>query len=147
MKRRLPFALALAAIFPLGGCGPTLSTYLIISAQAELDGAKAADAEKHAVYEYTAASEYLAKAREEQGYADFGPAIDYAYKATELARQAQERAEKEKGKERPPEDLPPDFQPAPEEAAPAGGAPQVIIKKTTVEVVPVNPEEGTRPPQ
>lgn len=146
MKRLLGLLLALVAIPVLGGCGPTLSTYLIINAQAQLDGAEAADAEKFAVYEYTAANEYLAKAREEQGYADFGPAIDYAYKAQELARQAQERAEKEKAKEQPPDEIPADFAPAPEASAPAGGQ-KVIIKKTTVDVVPVNPEEGTRPPQ
>jgi hypothetical protein len=88
----LPIALALT------GCGPVISTYLIVSAQADLDGAKAAEAEKYAVYEYTAADQYLHKAREEQGYADFGPAIDFAFKAQDLAEKATARAQDEKKK-------------------------------------------------
>lgn len=121
-----------------------MSTYLIISAQAELDGAQAAEAEKYALYEYTASSEYLAKAREEQGYADFGPAIDYAFKAQELAVKAKERAEQQREKLRAPDFVPEggeSFSPAP---APA--APRVIIEKkpadaTSVEIVPISPEQ------
>ena len=147
MTRFLAVVFAFAALPILGGCGPALSTYLIISAQTQLDGAKAADAEKYAIYEYTAATEYLAKSREEQGYADFGPSIDYAYRAQELARQAQERAEKEKAKERAPDEIPADFQPAPAVSESLdSGSQRVIIKKTTVDVVPIRPEEGTRPP-
>lgn len=147
MLRNDAFALGLSLAF-LTGCGPSISTYLIVSAQAELDGAKAADAQKYAIYEYTAAEEYLQKAREEQGYADFGPAIDYAYKAQELAKKATERAEKEKTKLRGPDAVPADYEPSHEGAEPQPDQPKVIIKKKTeVEVVPIPTDEGTRPPE
>lgn len=153
MRRHLAFAvLSLGMIPAVTGCGPLMSTYLIISAQAELDGAAAAEAEKYAVYEYTAASEYIAKAREEQGYADFGPAIDYAFKAQELAVKAKDRAEKERDKDRGPGGM--------DDAAAAAAAadyeepsqPKVIIKKTPssssensapvgVQIVPISPEQ------
>src|SRR5688500_17864388 len=40
------------ALLGASGCGPVISTYLIVAAQADLDGAQAAEAEKYAVYEY-----------------------------------------------------------------------------------------------
>ncbi len=80
------------------GCGPILSTYLIVDAEAKLAGAKAAEADRYAIYEYTASEEYLKKAHEELGYADYGPAIDYAYKAADLAAQGTERANEERHK-------------------------------------------------
>jgi len=82
----------LLAATAFGGCGPAISSYVILSAEAQLDGARAAGADKLAIYEYTSAREYLHKAREEQGYADFGAAIDFATKAEELARKSTERA-------------------------------------------------------
>jgi hypothetical protein len=149
-------ALAAAALMTahLTGCGPVISTYLIISAQAELDGAKAAQAEKYAIYEYTAANEYLDKSREEQGYADFGPSIDYAFKANDLAVKARERAESERAKARAPDSLPEGAEPP--VAPTADEAPRVIIEKDDsandgapvgVEIVPIQPEEGNRPPE
>jgi hypothetical protein len=140
----------------LSGCGPVISTYLILSADAELAGAEAAQAERYAVYEYTAASEYLAKAREEQGYADFGPSIDYAFKANELAVKAKERSDKERAKDRGPGEMPPGVE-APPPNDDQSGAPNVIIEKAPeaeeggapvgVEIVPIPTEEGTRPPE
>jgi hypothetical protein len=123
--------LVLLAAPASSGCGPVISTYLIVTAQAELDGAQAAEADKYAVYEYTAASEYLQKAREEQGYADFGPAIDYSYKASELAKKAREHAEKERDKQRAPDAVPEGYGVEVQEPAPpaAPSAPKVIIKK------------------
>ncbi len=120
------------------GCGPVLSTYLILSAQAELDGAKAAEAEKYAPYYYTASEQYLAKAREEQGYADFGPSVEYAWKAKDHAEEARERADLAKKNATPPEQAPAteiDMTPAPRTAVPPTKAP-VIIRKT--------PEGGTQ---
>ena len=67
-------------------CGPLQSAYLIVAARAELEGAKAAHADEFAPYEYTAASLYLDQAEEQQGYAQFGIAIDYAYKAHRFAK-------------------------------------------------------------
>ena len=144
--RRLVVAFAIvAAACSLSGCGPIISTYLIVSAQADLDGAKAAEAEKYAVYEYTAADQYLHKAREEQGYADFGPAIDFAYKADDLAKKALDKAADEKKRQMD--------QPQADWQAPAepGQQPSVIIKKkpedpsVKVKVVPIPTEEGPKP--
>ena len=88
------------------GCGASMSTYLILKAQYELDGAEAAEAEKFAPYEYTAANLYLDKAREEQGYADFGASIKYAWKAEELAIQGRERSNEVKARETAPLEAP-----------------------------------------
>ena len=74
------------------GCGPILSTVLIQQASTELEGAKAAHAEIHAPYEYTGAELYLEKAKEQLGYAEFAPAVDFAYKARELAKRGKEKA-------------------------------------------------------
>lgn len=141
--------LGLPIVSGLSGCGPLISTYLIVSAQADLDGAKAAEAEKYAVYEYTAASEYLHKAREEQGYSDFGPSIDFAYKAMDLAEKATTRASDEKKKLT---ELPDAEWEAPAEDAP-GETPRIIIKKkgeaegddVKVKVVPIPVEPGPSP--
>jgi hypothetical protein len=141
---------ALPALTALTGCGPVISTYLIVSAQADLDGAKAAEAEKYAVYEYTAADQYLHKAREEQGYADFGPAIDFAFKADDLAQKATNRAKDEKKKQM--EQPSADWQ-APTDVAPTGSQPGIVIKKKDeskgddmkVKVVPIPIEQGPRP--
>ena len=140
-------ACALVCLATVTGCGPIISTYLIVGAQADLEGAQAAEAERYAVYEYTAASEYLHKAREEQGYADFGPSIDFAYKAQDLAQKATARAQDEKKKisegpgaewEAPPTET---------------GQPSVIIKKKpdaknnapNIKVVPIPVEDGPKP--
>ncbi len=76
-----------------------MSTSLIIEAEAKLAASKAAEAEKYAPYEFTAATEYLHKAHEELGYADYGPAMDYAYKAAAAADKGVKRASDEKSKE------------------------------------------------
>jgi hypothetical protein len=132
----------------LGDCGPILSTYLIINAQAELDGASAAEAPKYALYEYTMSEQYIHKAREEQGYADYGPAIDYAFKAEEMAKKATEKSNEEKKRllENPSA--------AQWETPTEGGTqPSVIIKKKndekkpdgSLKVVPIPVEEGPKP--
>lgn len=134
----LPFVFLFLPLF--AGCGPLISTQLILSAQAELDGATAAQAETHATYEMVAAQSYLDKAREEQGYADFGPAIDYAFKAEKLAKKARERAVKEREKATPPSEMPFEQSAAGSDEA---DVPQIIIKKTPVAAVPVTSEAGT----
>jgi hypothetical protein len=147
--------LALACVLPFApGCGPVMSTYLILSAQADLDGAQAAEAEKYAIYEYTAATEYLHKAREEQGYADFGPSIDFAYKAGEYAVKGRERAEKEKRNLEAPGEIPlgmPVEEPAPaqkrviiKKSGSASVAPDAEQESVKVRVVPVQPETGPK---
>ena len=151
MRKLAALVVVCAAVLPLTGCGPILSTYLILSAQAELDGAKAAEAEKYAVYEYTAAAEYLHKAREEQGYADYGPSIDYAFKAEEMAKKGTEKSNEEKKRilEQPGATATWD-QPTEQ-----GAQPGVIIKKkdeqnpaaepSKVKIVPIPVEEGPKP--
>lgn len=137
-------ALLCALLGSATGCGPVISSYLIVSAQADLDGARAAESEKFAVYETTAATEFLHKAKEEQGYADFGPAIDYAYKAQDMAQKARAKAEDEKKRQL---EQPGAAWEAPTES---GEQPKVIIKKKgegeagKVRVVPIPVEEGPK---
>ena len=95
---------------------------MIIDAESKLSAAEAAEAEKYAPYEYTAATEYLQKAHEELGYADYGPAIDYAFKAAEAAERGTKKASDEKAKHL---DAPPE---APDGAA----APGVNIKRIDI---------------
>jgi hypothetical protein len=73
-------------------CGPTKSTAVIMDADVQLTAAKTAGAEKLAPYDYTAASQYLHKAREEQGYSDYEEAIDFAEKARSHATVAKQKA-------------------------------------------------------
>ena len=134
MTRRLLAVLGAAVLASLcfTGCGPVWSTSVIVQAQAELDGAKAAEADKHAVYEYTAATEYLHKAREEQGYADFGPAIELAQKAQDFAQRSIARANAAKAVPRPVQAIEPvtSSPPLAPPSAPAPVAPpRIIIKK------------------
>jgi len=121
-------ASALAACTPLlVGCGPIISVSLIVDAEAKLAAAEAAEAERYAPYEHTAAKEYLQKAHEELGFADYGPAIDYAYKASDAAEKGTKKASDERAKQL---DQPPVVEevtePAPA-AAPAGPT----IKRTS----------------
>lgn len=75
----------------VSGCGPIGSTYLIWSAQAELDHAKELKADELAPYEYEGSVQYLAKAREEQSVSHFEPSIDFARRAREFAEQGVQR--------------------------------------------------------
>ena len=79
--------LGLALLAP--GCGPIeyLNQITRKASQAVAE-AKKADAERWAPYEYWGALEYLHKAREEGGYADFQAAIKLGKKAEDLAREA-----------------------------------------------------------
>ncbi len=72
------------------GCGPITSTTAIADATVALEAAEAANAEKFAVYEYTMAQECLRKAKEEEGYSEYQPAIDLAKKARKFAEKAKE---------------------------------------------------------
>jgi hypothetical protein len=107
---------------------------MIMDAEAKLAAAKAAEAERYAPYEYTAAEEYLHKAHEELGYADYGPAIDYAYKAAEAAERGTKRAGDEKAKFL---DAPPDA-PAP---AVDGAAPRAPVTIKRIDVKTPQPEQ------
>lgn len=98
-RRRGLGALAVGVLVA-GGCGPI--EYLsqvrgraaLAMVQAERQGAP-----RLAPYEYTAASEYLRKAREEAGRSSFQLAIEYGRRSEELANRAagiaRERAHEE----------------------------------------------------
>jgi hypothetical protein len=93
-------AMRLATAFVLGsivtgvsGCGPVqYITTVSKDASAEVAAAKAASADKYAPYEYTAAVEYLHKAREEEGYADHQAAVRFGKLAIEHAAKAKKIA-------------------------------------------------------
>ncbi len=86
-------ALALI-LFVVGvaNCGPATSGVQIIKANIALSAAKTAGADRHAIFEYTAAKEYLRKSREEHGYSDFAASREYADKALNFAIEARKRA-------------------------------------------------------
>jgi hypothetical protein len=72
-----------------GGCGPIEYLNQVSSkAATAVVAAKKAQADRYAPYEYTAAEEYLHKAREEAGYAEYQDAIEYGHKAEDLAMRA-----------------------------------------------------------
>lgn len=82
-----------ALVSGLGACGPVqYITQVSQTASGELAAAKAANADKYAPYEYTAAVEYLHKAREEEGYADHEAAVHFGKMAADLASKAREIA-------------------------------------------------------
>jgi len=81
-------------VFLLGatGCGPISSTHAIAEATVAVEAASGVEAKRYAAYEFTLAYEYLRKAREEEGYADYQAAIDLAHAARKFAEDAKERA-------------------------------------------------------
>ncbi len=71
------------------GCGPVEYINQVGNkAASAVSAAKLASAERYAPYEYTAAEEYLHKAREEAGHAEYLDAIEYGRKAEDLANRA-----------------------------------------------------------
>jgi hypothetical protein len=76
------------------GCGP-LEYLNQVSGKATraVAAAKAMGGDRYAPYEYTSAVEYLHKAREEAGYAEYQVAIDYGRRAEEFALRARALAE------------------------------------------------------
>lgn len=87
--RRISTALLLVGtLVAASGCGAVVARAKIVGAESALGSAKRAGADKKAIYEYTKATLYLEKAREEEAYARFGPAINYGGDAEILADQA-----------------------------------------------------------
>jgi hypothetical protein len=79
-------AVVLAAVSTLTGCGPIeYINQVSIKAAGAVSAAKLAQADRYAPYEYTAAEEYLHKAREEAGYAEYEDAIEFGRRAEDLA--------------------------------------------------------------
>ncbi|MBI5498277.1 MAG: DUF4398 domain-containing protein [Deltaproteobacteria bacterium] len=119
MRRRLWL---LAAAILSSGCGGIISTVFIVQGTIGLAGARAANAENLATYEYVSAEAYLKKAREAHSYADFEHSLRFARLATERAATARTKAlEANKPMEPTPgSDLPPPdtMAPPPQEPPP-----------------------------
>jgi hypothetical protein len=82
----------LAALI-LNGCIAGKAGYYLVETEKAYTAAEEAGAEELAVYEFTLATAYRAKAWEEAGYSDYGPAEAYAIKASAHAQAAQKIAE------------------------------------------------------
>jgi hypothetical protein len=120
----------IAFLLLAGACGPVEYIGQVTRrASSEVAAAKTAGADRYAPYEYTAAVEYLHKAREEAGYADFQAAIRFGKKAEELAKRASELAKAGKQSDTPPDGaVPPGPDvPAPDEKAPDPNAPKKFV--------------------
>ena len=84
--RALAFVAAGVLTASAAGCGPIEYINQVgVKAAGAVSAAKLAQADRYAPYEYTAAEEYLHKAREEAAYAEYEDAIEYGRKAEELA--------------------------------------------------------------
>lgn len=89
---------ALPLVAALAACGPIKSTSSLIAADVEVEAARAAGAQKTAVYEYTAAEAYLHQARVMAGNAQYQASEEYADKAFRLAQEAKKKALASTGK-------------------------------------------------
>jgi hypothetical protein len=77
------------ALALLSGCGPIEYINQVGNkAASAVSAAKLAQADRYAPYEYTAAEEYLHKAREEAGHAEYQDAIEYGRRSEDLANRA-----------------------------------------------------------
>ena len=86
--KRIATLLAVAAVTLLTGCGAMVARARIVGAETAVGAARRAQAETKAIYEYTAATIYLEKAREEEAYGRFGNAIEWGGLAEQLAEKA-----------------------------------------------------------
>jgi hypothetical protein len=79
-------ATSLLALVSVSGCGPIEYINQVgVKAASAVSAAKLAQADRYAPYEYTAAEEYLHKAREEAGYAEYEDAIEFGRRAEDFA--------------------------------------------------------------
>jgi len=85
-----PLACLLALL--AAACGPVRATSVIGDAEAAVTRARAVGGEKVAPYETVSAQLYLAKAREQQGRAQYGAAEELARQSLRFAQEAIERA-------------------------------------------------------
>ncbi|MFO0582954.1 MAG: DUF4398 domain-containing protein [Anaeromyxobacter sp.] len=84
--------LTVLAIAALAGCGPVRSTANLSEAEVALEAARAAGARDSATFEYVSAEAYLRKAKETANRARYESSIEFAKKATQLAKEAREKA-------------------------------------------------------
>lgn len=96
--------LSLLTVALLSGCGVYRSTVALQSARQSYDRAQAAGASRLAVYEYTLGVEYLKKAREEVGYADYSTGESLAKQAESYLKKAAKKARVKGGEVETPED-------------------------------------------
>jgi hypothetical protein len=102
--RRQFQALALGFLLPLG-CGPIVYVKDVSPrAAAALDQARVDQAERSAPYEYTKATLYYDKAREEAGHAYYQNAVDWGRRSQDCSRRASALARSAHAK--PTEDAP-----------------------------------------
>ncbi len=94
-KKRCGWCSFALLLLLLGGCGPIASTGPMLQARDLVDLAKAAGSEQFAMYEFTMAREYLAKAREEWAYSDFQKAREYSDLAADFAKRAMARTKRD----------------------------------------------------
>lgn len=89
--RSVTLALA-AGLMVLSGCAPLNASTAIREAEAHMDKARAAGADKAAPYEYFLARAYLIKAKRTEGYSEFGIAEQYGLQAKDYALKAMSEA-------------------------------------------------------
>jgi hypothetical protein len=93
----------ICAAWAIAACGPIQYIGTVTQdAASQVAAARSAQADKYAPYEYTAAVEYLHKAREEEGYADHQSAVKFGRLAVEHAEKAKQIALENAGKPIPP---------------------------------------------
>jgi hypothetical protein len=95
-------------MFVGAACGPIQYIAGVTqTASADVAAARTVNADKYAPYEYTAAVEYLHKAREEEGYADHAAAVHFGKLASDNAVKAREIALAQTAAGAPPPAPPP----------------------------------------
>jgi len=114
----------------LAGCGPVASSSAVTDAAEAIKQAEEVNAHRFAAFSYWSAVNYLEKAKQVEGYSEFGPATDFAVLSMEIALRSieetkefhhQEKLRRERLKKsgkRPG--------PAPKAAAPAPAPPQSL---------------------
>jgi outer membrane biogenesis lipoprotein LolB len=88
------YAIALAALL-LTGCTAARSMSAINMAAVTVEEAEAVQAQTHAVYQYTRATEHLRMARLESNVAEYAASEEHAKQATDWAQQAFKAAKKQ----------------------------------------------------
>ena len=92
MFRARACCLFILAAAPLVACGPIETDRALSRAYIAIEGARGADAQRYAVYEYQSALLYLQKAREEEGHSNFEGARHFAKESRSFADKARARA-------------------------------------------------------
>ena len=93
LRMLAPMGVLLGVLAGSTGCGPVTSTSTMNHAVVAVEEARLEQAEEYAIYEWVSAEAYLDKAREEWAHSDYQHAEEYAQKALDFARAAEERAE------------------------------------------------------